>query len=110
MSDNPHYNLKRRADAARAAADVSIDPAVHLVANALDGAVAAEQERIARAARERVNGDLPDPDAFPRHSEVTAAGTLDWYDTGPTLIEGCRPLDDGPPDQRSATNDTPRCG
>lgn len=85
MSDNPHHNLQRAVDRARAAADVSTDPAVHLVKNAMAAVTDAERERIAREARERANG-IPDPQSFPRHSEITQAGTVDEYGA-PTHID-----------------------
>jgi hypothetical protein len=85
MTDNPHYDLQRAVDRAQAAADVSTDPAVHLVKNAMAGVVSAERERIAREARERANG-IPDPDSFPRWADVCPAGESESYGP-PTFID-----------------------
>jgi hypothetical protein len=64
MTDNPNYRLQRRIDHARAKANVSIDPADHMVANALQGVADAEAYRIEREAHDAAHGvadtsDLP---------------------------------------------------
>ncbi len=97
MTDNEYYRLQHRADHAAAVADTSTDPGDHLVKNAMAAVVAAERERIGREARERAHG-IPDPDSFPRHSEVTRLGTFESYGP-PTHIDvsALTPDDDTPP-------------
>jgi hypothetical protein len=63
MTDNPHYRLSRRIDAARAKAEISIDPADHALANALQGVAGAQVYALKRAAYTEKHG-TPDPDSF----------------------------------------------
>jgi hypothetical protein len=67
-------NLKRRIDAAREVADTSIDPVDHALKNALEGVDAAEKYTAKRAKHTREHG-TPDPDSFPKWSEVSKPGT-----------------------------------
>jgi len=77
MSDNPSYNLARRIEAARAEADTSLDPFVHMVKNALQGVADAEIHWISREAHNAAH-PAPDPESFPRWSEISKPGELDY--------------------------------
>lgn len=79
MSDNPAYRLHQRIMAARAAADVSIDPSVHMVANALQAVENCEVYRLERQIHDEIHG-TPDPSTFPRASEIYPAGSYSWPD------------------------------
>jgi hypothetical protein len=74
MSDNPNYNLQRKIDAARTVADTSIDPADHMVANALQGVADAERYRIERAAHDAAHGPAHTDD-LPEWSAVSEPNT-----------------------------------
>jgi hypothetical protein len=74
---NQAYRLARRIDAARETADTSIDPADHMVKNALQGVADAEIYAIERAAHDLAHG-VPSPDDFPPWSAVSEAGTYSW--------------------------------
>ena len=77
MTDNPDYNLAVRIAAARAIADVSIDPTDHRYYHALQGVASAEESRLTRATYDRYHG-VPDPESFPPASEATEPGTSEW--------------------------------
>jgi hypothetical protein len=72
---NPDYRLKARIDGARAAADVSVDPTVHALNNALEGVAGAERYRIERDAWTAAHGTA-DPDSFEPWSAVSKPGEV----------------------------------
>jgi hypothetical protein len=71
--DNQHYRLRLRAEAARAAADVSTDPAAHRYALAMEGVIGGEQYDVARRAHNLVHGE-PDTSDLPSWSSISVEG------------------------------------